>query len=268
MEQLELKYYNRQELAEIIGIDSKDKNYARKVKDTLDKWGYQFDKYSCKGLTIVKQPTTPEERLNEIFNRYYNIDIRTDIYGMACFLYMLAYDEAFQSMPWAVRAEELRSEFGVSVDERTLRNWANKLMNRDMVAKFNSDKTAWISYKVEGETFREMITGDEALEEQARTYFKKRNQYRKEYKEREVLENNREDYEKINSESWSFAMKTLWDEFHCCYYYCPSFYLNAIGEHAQEIFEIIDAIGSRQAPYVYEPKCIAAQVPESGEFVF
>lgn len=187
---------------------------------------------------------------------------------MACFLYMLAYDEAFQSMPWAVRAEELRNEFGVSVDERTLRNWNSKLMKRDMVAKFNSDRTAWISYKIDGTTYREMITGDEALEEQARKYFKKRNEYRKEYRQREMFERNREDYEKINSESWSYAMKSLWDEFHCCYYYCPSFYLNAIGEHALEIFEIVDTIGSRATPYAMPTFAVAAQEPPKGEFVF
>lgn len=246
MENLELRYYSRQELAEILGIDSKSKHFARDVKTTLDKWGYKYDKYSCKGLRIIEKPEGAEARLNEIFNRALNIDIRTEIYAMACFLMMIGCYEEFQSMPWATRSEELYKEFGVRVDERTLRNWANKLIRRELIFKSGYDKTAWISYKINGETYREMITGNDDLEADMRKYYKKRTEYRNEYRQREILENNRDDYEKINSESWSYAMCKLWEEFHCCYYYCGSYYLNALGEYALEIYELVEEISEKR----------------------
>lgn len=249
MKQLETKYYTRQEIAELLNLNIKSSHFARDVKQTLDKWGYAWDNYSCKGINIKKAPISAEERLNEIFNRAFNIDIRTNIYGMACFLVELAYYEEFQSMPWAVRAEELKKDFKVSVDERTLRNWASKLIKNDVIARFDSDKTAWISYKVDGVTYRELISGDDNLERDMRRYYQKRNEYRKQYRQEQLIEKGREDYEAVNSESWSFAMKSLWDEFHCCYYYCCSYYLNAIGEYAQEIFELVEEISGFRLRY-------------------
>lgn len=249
MKQLELQYYTKQELCEIFDIDGANKNSARDIKNILAKCGYEHTKWSCKGITITKKPESAEEKLSELFIREFNIDVRTNIYGMACFLVMLGCYEDFQSMPWSVRAEELFKEYQVRVDEKTLRNWFNKLEKRDLVVKFRSEKTTWLSFYVDGEIYREMVTGNEDAERQARQYFKKRNQYVREYRQRELFENNREDIHKINSEAWSFAHKMLWDEFHCCFYTCFSVYLNAIGEYAQEIFELVEEISGFKYKY-------------------
>lgn len=55
-------------------------------------------------------------------------------------------------------------------------------------------------------------------------------------------EKGRKDWEAINKEAWQETTKQLWGQYHCCYYCCSRFVLNAIGEDAQEIFELVNEI--------------------------
>lgn len=49
MQQLECRFYPRQEIAEALSVNPKDsKHFAERVKTTLDKWGY----YTCNGLVF------------------------------------------------------------------------------------------------------------------------------------------------------------------------------------------------------------------------
>ena len=61
MTKLEKRYYTRAELAEILEIKENDSHFARKVKETLTKYGYEY-KYSCKGVDITYIPKTIEEQ--------------------------------------------------------------------------------------------------------------------------------------------------------------------------------------------------------------
>lgn len=74
MEQLEIRFYPREEIAKIIGIDPKNQNFKRKVSSVLNNWGYSFT-YGKKSFTITRKPQTPKERLNEIMIRRYDLDI-------------------------------------------------------------------------------------------------------------------------------------------------------------------------------------------------
>ena len=269
MEQLKLGLYSRAEMAEILNLDIKDtRHFKRNVENKLAKWGYGVI-VNRKNIEITKIPTTAEEKLAEIFIRGFDLDIQTEIYSMACFIIMLLEYEDFQSMPWDVRVEELRREYGVSVASSTLKKWNAKLISKNLIAKCNYDKTAWITYYVEGEKFREMITGNEDYERDMRNYYQRRRDLVEDYKDRAYTAG-RDDFEKINSEAWSYAFKTLWEEKHCCYYYCCSFYLNAIGEYAQEIYELVDEISARKKPYNPSPSAFGAVAQEvkEGEFHF
>ena len=57
MKQLEERVYTKAEMAEILGINPKDKNFKRNVENTLTKWGYdyEFPPYS-KTITITYIP--------------------------------------------------------------------------------------------------------------------------------------------------------------------------------------------------------------------
>ena len=40
MEQLELRFYTREEIAEVLSMSVKRNNFGRDVRDKLSKWGY------------------------------------------------------------------------------------------------------------------------------------------------------------------------------------------------------------------------------------
>ena len=62
MEQLEERFYNFDELAEVTGINRQSKNFKRDVENILDKWAYRYKWEPRQGAFITHIPTTPEER--------------------------------------------------------------------------------------------------------------------------------------------------------------------------------------------------------------
>ena len=108
MQQLECRFYPRQEIAEALSVNPKDsKHFAERVKTTLDKWGYEYE-YSRSGVEITGKPETAEERLREILIRKLNLDVQIDAYAFACFICAFTDIGSFDSMPWEERAELIR----------------------------------------------------------------------------------------------------------------------------------------------------------------
>lgn len=157
MEQLELRTYTKQELSAFLEI-SIDDNFARKVKTLLDKWGYKY-KYG-KTVEITYKPTTAAERLTEFVSRYLNIDAY-NIYGFACFLDALITDIDFTAMPWAERVKVLKEDYEVEIDERTLRRWYTKLVDKNLISKSPESTGFWMTIIADGETHRHRIEQDD-----------------------------------------------------------------------------------------------------------
>lgn len=74
MQQLEIRKYNRQEIADLLELDSKNQNFKRNLENKLNKWGYKYI-YSKNIIEITYQPTTAKEKLTEIMIRKYKLDI-------------------------------------------------------------------------------------------------------------------------------------------------------------------------------------------------
>ena len=135
MEQLELRFYTRQEIADVLSVNINDSNhFKRNIEAKLQRWGYGYD-YSRSGVQITSRPETEEERLAEILYRHYNIDVQTNPTAFACLLHALSEIENFDSMPWEERANVLFREYRVDVCDRTLRNWASKLFSLEILHK-------------------------------------------------------------------------------------------------------------------------------------
>ena len=150
MKQLEMRYYTREELSILIGVESKNQNWKRKVSNTLTNWGYDWV-YGNKSFTITAKPQTAVERLSEIMMRKYDMDIRSNVYDFAVFSMCLLEDiDGFASMPWEYRAKYLLDNWNVNACEKTLRNWCKKLVDTNTVVKDKKQKTYWCSYKVDG----------------------------------------------------------------------------------------------------------------------
>ncbi len=105
------------------------RHFKRNVENRLKKWGYRYN-YKTAGVTILSRPITAEERLAELLIRQYNIDVQINSYAFACFITAFSDIDGFDSMPWGERAKVYYDYSGVSMDERTLRNWCSKLISQ------------------------------------------------------------------------------------------------------------------------------------------
>lgn len=240
MKQLQKQFYERKEIAEMLELDVNDsKHFKRNLENKLIKWGYSYE-YSRKGITITKQPETAEEKLSEIIVRKYDLDIQLEVNDFAYFIYCLLADEAFISMPWAERVNYLKEEYNVSVSESTLKRWGSKLIDMNLVSKDKVSRTYWTTFYIDGEKQRVKVDNEQS-EKAMRAYMEYRNQMKNEFVENGKRKG-RKDYAQLNSDAWKFAMSEAWEKFHACYYACGTLCLNAIGEDAQEIYELVEEI--------------------------
>ena len=75
MEQLELRFYPREEISEIVHVRLDSNNFGRDIENKLSNAGYGCEYKARKGVLILSKPETPEERLNEILYLGYGISI-------------------------------------------------------------------------------------------------------------------------------------------------------------------------------------------------
>lgn len=240
MDQLELRTYSRQEIAEILDVDINDTNhFKRNVESKLNKWGYSYE-YSKRQFKILKVPTSADERLSEIMMRYYDMDIRIDTISFASFLYSLVMYPEFNAMPWEERSKWLEEEFKVSVSDRTLRSWCSKFINSGAIVKNNDYKVRWLTGYYNGEKYREIIDGNKELEQFANEYFEYKKQLLYTYKDLP------------QSEKWKKTLSLLWEKYKCCIYYCKGIQFSAWDnkmpiEILQEVIELVDEIAERDS---------------------
>lgn len=238
MNQLKTKTYTREEIAKEFNLETSDKHFARKVKETLTKWGYSFE-YSRKAVTITRKPQTADEKLAEILIREYDLDIRIDTDAFAAFFYSIVVFPEFSSMPWEERAEFLKDEFGIGISDRTLKSWASRLISTSTIVKDDSNKTRWITGYCDGEKYRELVDGDEELEKLADDYKETMKELLNKYKNLE------------NKEKWTVIRNELWNKYKCCIYYCKSIAATAFDnaeslETLQEMVELVNEIAERE----------------------
>ena len=243
MIQLQEKVYSKNELADILGINAKDKNFKRNLVNTLTKWGYgfEFPPYS-KTITITYVPEG-ENKLTEILVREYGIDIQVNAVEFACFLHAFTYIDGFVSMPWGEREEKLKEVYGIEVCDKTLRNWGNKLLAAGTLMKSDYDKTYWKSTKISDETtIREPASREEYI-----AYYKYKSE---QYKTNLVnlISTGAEDFSAVKAEAYKQAHIAAMGKFGgWCYYTCKSLLLSAFDDKSLiEILEIVEEI----APYV------------------
>ena len=227
MKQLEVRFYSLDELAE--AIDRKrDSHFAGNAKADLTKWGYEWEWKNGRGVVITKAPQTAKERLAEIMNRKFGLDIQVDVYAFACFMWMLLTVDGFDAMPWTVRAEEIEYWFGVEVTEKTLRSWASRLLATDNLHK-SEDRILWRTERHNGNISRDPVVPDDA---DYISYKSRQAELIAEYKALGLTK----------SKAWGEAFKQLWREFKCCYYGCSKLMLNGLQEDIDEIAELATQI--------------------------
>lgn len=262
MKQLELRFYPREEIAEILSLRTDSKNFKRDVENKLSKWGYTFRYISRKGVEIQKKPETNAERIAEILYRGYGIDIQISSHLFACFLTAFSDIEGFSSMPWEKRADEFYRRYGCLVSERTLRNWCSNLVSRGVIS-IGGTSSAWITMFENGKKIRRPVEKcDEAAMQQ---YYDRRKELYQSYFKGFVSSNIPPNDAK--NQAWKKTYEDLWSEYGCCYYYCKSTVLSAFSYNDVDLFEIYE-LAREIAPDLppEEPTLVDAQT--SNQFIF
>ena len=244
MKQLEKRFYAREEIAEFLNVNIKNKNFARDVKNILTNWGYGYE-YSRKGVNIFKAPTSAAERLSEIMIRNYGLDIQVDAKAFACFLVAFAEVECFDAMPWSEREKSMKECYGISVSEKTLRNWCNKLMRSNTIEK-GGEKVYWCTEGAKENKKRYMVEPGSPEDEEMINYMKTRSKLLETYIS-DAIASGRKDYKQINAEAWQKTNTALWRDYGCCYYSCKSLVLSAFDDfNAHEIYELITEVAEEE----------------------
>ena len=232
MKQLELRTYSRQEIAEILSLNLADsRHFKRNVENKLKTWGYEFVFPPRGNITIIRKPESSEERLKEILLRKMNVNIQINPFHFACFIFAFQDIEGFASMPWEERAMELQNHYGVSVSDRTLRNWCSQLLEKELIAKV-SDRTYWKTEIMNGRKTRTPIQqGDEEMS----AYFSRRSALISHYQ----IEGEKAKIpaKELKNFAFSLAIKALWEEYHCCYYTCKTFLFSAWEDDEEPFFQ-------------------------------
>lgn len=242
MDQLEKRTYSREELAQLSGVKV-DKNYKRNITSLLDKWGYEYV-YAPKQVDIVRAPSTPAARLNELLIRGLSIDVRMDILAFAYFIALFSWYEDFHAMPWAERAKALKQIFNIEVSERTLYRWGKLGIDCGLLTK-DGIKVYW---RTNYNKTRELVSGDPEMEQEMRNYIKDKRELVKKYMAEDLDKTN---LGLVRSNAYSRAFKDLWSKYGCCYYSAsgivPVAFQKGQEVSFQEIYELIEQIAATQS---------------------
>ena len=263
MDQLELRFYPRAEIAEALQIKIEgNRNFGRDVETKLSNAGYCCEYKSRQGVYILSKPETPEERLSEILYRGYGINIQIHAEEFACFIAAFTDIEGFESMPWAERAAAYYTYYGICVSDKTLRNWCSQLIDRGVIAKMGGS-TRWRTYFEGNRKIREPIEEIDVVEME--NYFERRSELFKNHYIDE-LESGLPP-RVARKAAWKQTYIDLWGEFGVCYYYCKTFTLTAFSYNdvdVREIYELVTEIAAVAPP----PMKARSEAPPTKEFTF
>ena len=230
MQQLELREYPRAEIAEVLSLNLKDsKHFKRNGENKLKKWGYTYKWEEKQNPIILSKPETPAARLNEIVIRSFGMDKQVDAVLFACFLTAFSDIEGFATMPWEKREDEYYEQYGISVDDKTLRNWSSQLIKRNILS-VGGESAAWKTTIKNNKKFRKRLLPGEP--NKLLDYYERRRKiFAEEYAASLVgISFRGEPPAAARKEAWKETYKRLWQEYGCCYYYCKCFTLSAFSE--------------------------------------
>ena len=238
MEQLELRFYPREEIADALSVKITSHNFKRDVENTLSKWGYGYNYLNRRGVEILSKPDTPKEKLAEIIYRGLGIDIQTNPLQFAFFITAFTDIEGFACQPWAQRVEEYYKRYGVLVSDRTLRNWCHQLIEQGAIAVMGGEYSAWRTY-VDSKSSRRIREPIEEIDKtEMEDYYNRRSEiFAEKFAE---LRNSEKDEREARKQAWSETYSQLWSEYECCFYWCKTFSLSAFSNSKVDLREIYE----------------------------
>lgn len=228
MQELELRFYSRDEIGAALGIPPKKDQFARDVKKRLADNGYSFEWVDRKGVIITGRSDAPEARLKALLVNRIGLDTQVDAVDFALFITAFSAIDDFNSMPWEERVFAITDYCGKYISQSTLQRWAEKLVESGNAAKFRKGALWHTARDANGDKHRRRVDPDS---DEYRAYCDARTGTLKRLEEQGVSV----------KERWGAMIRKLYDELGS-YYYCPETCLNALGEDAEEIALLVQEI--------------------------
>ena len=179
--------------------------------------------------------------MRELLIRKLSLDKQTNLKAFAIVMYLLNTDYTFQTSPWNTRASILYTDYGISIADSTMRNWASKLIQRGILLKDFGTRQVWRTYINKYDIkCQERVSGDEEKMAEYEKFKIKRSQY---LEEADRAYQEKSNTNKISPTRWKYTFSKLWNEFNCCYYNVKPFVFNAwYDEDYHEIFSLTEKI--------------------------
>ncbi len=172
MEQLDLRFYPREEISKVLHVRLDSKNFGRDIENKLSRAGYGCRYIKRKGVLILSKPETPNERLTEILYLGLGISIQINAEQFACFIAAFTDIDGFDDMPWNKRLKLYNEYYGYHFSQdRTLRSWCSQLLEKGVIVKAGAT-TRWRTYYEDGKKIQEPI--EEIDEVEMQSYFERR----------------------------------------------------------------------------------------------
>ena len=143
-------------------------------------------------------------------------------------------------MPWKAREEALYYEYDIKVDERTLRNWCNKLAAKEIIFK-TKYQSFWKTQVINGHKNRFPVDPNA---EEVEQYYKEQSDIQAEYIVKNFKENSKP--KELLREARAAAVHEMWQKYQRCYYYCGGVNLTAFApgedDFLSEIYDLVEDI--------------------------
>ena len=241
MKQLEVRAYERQEIADILHVRNDTHNFKRDVENRLMNWGYQYEIPHGGAVIITHKPETAEERLKEIMFRLFGLDTQTGKNGemkngttvFACYLQFMMTEDIAETMPWDERYSWLEDNYGLTVKSPCLQRWTSRLVQNEIMSKSTgyADSMWWRTYKIDGISHREPVDDDDP--ELLRYQERRKEIFTPSYK---MVHGNEE-------AAWAVTRAQLKREFGCTFYRCKCIQINGItNEEIETVLKLVEEI--------------------------
>ena len=227
MEQIALRFYTRQEIAEITGRNIASSHFSREVISDLQKWGYDCEWMPRKGVNILSRDESPQMKLKTLLMKRLGLNSQIDALDFAWFIVAISIVEDFSAMPYATREITITEFCGHNISQSTLRRWAGALYETGNAERFKKG-ALWKTSRDENGIKRQERVDPNSDEYKA--YCAVRSA---------TLENIQQEGE--NKGAWGKMIQRTYGEYGV-YYYCPEIVLNALGEDIDEIMDLVDEI--------------------------
>ncbi len=238
---LDERIYTREEMESITGIPQSNHNFKRCVETWLETYGYSWEMTRTRGgdFRITSKAETAEQKFHTLMIDTLGLDRQTQPAEFAYYIYFLMTYPNAEVMPLVEQQERINQIYGRSFGSSTIQTWQNKLQAAGVVDK-DMSKNYWKTVSVRavdenGEVFHtgrkeRYFIEDRREDPDYSLYWKRLN---------EIL---RENEARTGNRCWEQTLSQMWNEMGMIIYSCPARLINIIGDHAQEVCGLAQAV--------------------------